>query len=754
MVSTPVPPAAPSASPADLLKYFGLTWDSGNNRWVYDHGDSSDILPLSDIPADREPDFFELLKAAISVGSLGKQFGIPFPSAYSSLGFPAQKGGTDGSVNYQLIQIAANIIDQYDADGYPTRILFDGREFYGVEDLPRLHLALDRSFRVGNTAIPYLIPPNDAPIYLQVWMVQLQLWNPHSFSPTGGISQPDAFRIRAISHTNVGVEANRFWDPITNNQTTTYYSNLSNSGTGAAMIGGPNCTQDINYDGDQNISFILGSNALFREPTYLSRVGYPSGSNSNGTPNNPDMLPSDTNAPNKPDTIVSVFFRQNADGPVLDANLPTAQTFPARTEDALGFVIGYIPGQLGGMSWGGFHRATGGPLSLELQYWISEKWWTIDRQQLALSPNYRNFGQVAFMANRVDPRTDRWGSFYLGAQANADNQIPDAFLIPFQFRSFSITTNPLPNLYRNLTLYSTNTPAVRSLISPGWIVNGNQATVNSNLATAAIGRLQRNSEVSDPFRYTDPDGVQRRGIAAYATDNSSSGWPMNSSNTTYNPTFDENSRPVVLNRPFRSVSELGNVFRGTPWRNLDFMTPESGDRVLLDLFTLEEAPEDNVVGGRVNLNLVSKPVLSALIQGAGMADSVSTISNTTANEMADEYLSFISGTESGEGYLKDRSEIVGRWVSGTSYAGIGQEMAFKLSDSQKPIYRNRHSIVASLADVGTVRTWNVLIDLIAQSGSVVNGQFIPQGESRIWECVSIDRFTAEIVARSSESVRN
>jgi hypothetical protein len=62
--------------------------------------------------------------------------------------------------------------------------------------------------------------------------------------------------------------------------------------------------------------------------------------------------------------------------------------------------------------------------------------------------------------------------------------------------------------------------------------------------------------------------------------------------------------------------------------------------------------------------------------------------------------------------------------------------------------------VASLADVGTVRTWNFLIDVVAQSGSVVNGQFIPQGEARVWECLAIDRFTARIVARSSESINN
>ncbi len=738
MVSTPVPPANPTASASDILKYFGLTWDSANNRWKYDHGDPSDILPLSDIPADREPDFVEMLKAAISVGSLGKQFGIPFPSAYSGLGFPAQKGGTDGSVNYQLIQIAANIIDQYDADGYPTRILFDGREFYGVEDLPQLHVALDRSFRVGNTKMTNFETPNGLDIFVQAWMVQLQLWNPHSsLSNNTTSSKPENFRIIANSHADLGIEANRFWDPVTKNMTTTYYSDLR-------FIGGPNCTQGIKYDGSQYISFTLSDETLFREPTYLAQAGYPSGSNANGFPNKADMLPSDSSAPNVPDCVVNVYYANNMGSPVLNPNVGLASSVAETTAQAIGFLVGYIPGQTGISSWGGYHRATGGPLSLELQYGNSGNWWTIDKQQLAVTPAGRNFGQEVYMATRVDPRSDRWGSFYLWAQANANATLTpnNAYLIPYQYRNFAITSNPSPNVYQHLTQYSgTNYNA--SSASPGWTGLG---------VAAATGRLQRNAVASDPFRYTDPDGVQRRGVAAYATDNSSAGWPMNSSNTSasYNPTYNSASRPIVLNRPFRSIAELGNVFRGTPWRNLDFMTPESGDRVLLDLFTLEEAPSDNLVGGRVNLNMVSPPVLSALLQGAGLVDGTSTIDAATAGNMALEFNNLTTGNAT----LKDRSEIVGRWVSGTTFAGPAEKMASKLATTQQPLHRNRDTIVASLADVGTVRSWNFLIDVVAQSGTVTNGQFIPQGESRVWECIAIDRFNARVVARTTENISN
>jgi hypothetical protein len=456
------------------------------------------------------------------------------------------------------------------------------------------------------------------------------------------------------------------------------------------------------------------------------------------------MSVSDAKAPNQPDTIVDVYFSQNQNNPVIDISSAPGASIPAGTAQAIGFVLGYMPGQLGGASWGGYHRATGGPLSLELQYGQGGNWWTIDKQQLSVSPIGRNYGQEAYMATRVDPRTDRWGSFYLWAQGNANATITpnNAYLVPYQFRNFSITSNPTPNTYSHLTKYPDLTSPSATLAG-GWTGGG---------PAAAPGRLQRNSVASDPFRYTDPDGVSRRGVAAYATDNSSAGWAMNSSNTSasYNPTYNSASRPIVLNRPFRSIAELGNVFRGTPWRNLDFMTPESGDRVLLDLFTLEEAPSDNLVGGRVNLNMVSRPVLSALLQGAGLVDGTSTIDAATAGNMALEFSNFISGNST----LSDRSEIVGRWVVGTTFAGPAEKMASKLASAQQPLQRNRDTIVASLADLGTVRTWNFLIDVVAQSGTVMNGQFIPQGESRVWECVAIDRFTARVVARTTENISN
>jgi hypothetical protein len=208
----------------------------------------------------------------------------------------------------------------------------------------------------------------------------------------------------------------------------------------------------------------------------------------------------------------------------------------------------------------------------------------------------------------------------------------------------------------------------------------------------------------------------------------------------------------MLNRPFRSVAELGHVFRGTPWKSLDLMTPESGDRALLDVFCLTESPDDRMVAGRVNLNTRQAPVIQALIQGVALVNGSTAITDSSmVEDMTQTLLDFTTGTGPGEGPLSDRSELIGRFVSGTTFAGAAQGMANKLAVADRPIAFNRDAIIAALSDAVTTREWNVLIDVIAQSGMVSrSGEFLPQGESRLWHSLAIDRPTATVIDQSTE----
>jgi len=70
----------------------------------------------------------------------------------------------------------------------------------------------------------------------------------------------------------------------------------------------------------------------------------------------------------------------------------------------------------------------------------------------------------------------------------------------------------------------------------------------------------------------------------------------------------------------------------------------------------------------------------------------------------------------------------------------------------------RESIARALGETVQTRTWDLLIDVIAQTGSYPpnatnfrNG-FVVQGEQRYWIHVAIDRFTGQVIDKQIEVV--
>src|SRR5207249_6279229 len=93
--------------------------------------------------------------------------------------------------------------------------------------------------------------------------------------------------------------------------------------------------------------------------------------------------------------------------------------------------------------------------------------------------------------------------------------------------------------------------------------------------------------------------------------------------------------PIMLNRPFRNVGELGYAFRDLPWKTLDFFSEKSADAGLLDIFTINDgAPvldgssPPNTIGmapptmaaGSVNLNTTQPADLQAVFAGAILSE--------------------------------------------------------------------------------------------------------------------------------------
>ena len=206
-----------------IFDTFGLSWitDNGVKKWVYNHSGTAPlavvsgattIKALSQVAAltpAREPDFVELLKAAICAGSKGKS---ACSCRLGSIQSPPEAGvwqhKYDTILDLQIIQIAANIIDQFDGDGYPTLIYFNPGlaagltppTVAGVENLPYL---------IGERIITRkIIPPTFAgnltdPITnpgVGAAFIMPNLWNPHDQNGSLGEPRPTDYRIYAESN--------------------------------------------------------------------------------------------------------------------------------------------------------------------------------------------------------------------------------------------------------------------------------------------------------------------------------------------------------------------------------------------------------------------------------------------------------------------------------------------------------------------------------------------------------------------------
>ena len=69
----------------------------------------------------------------------------------------------------------------------------------------------------------------------------------------------------------------------------------------------------------------------------------------------------------------------------------------------------------------------------------------------------------------------------------------------------------------------------------------------------------------------------------------------------------------------------------------------------------------------------------------------------------------------------------------------------------------RECVVRAFSDACQTRTWNLLIDLIAQSGRYPPNAnslagFVVEGETHYWIHVAIDRFTGQVLDKQIEVV--
>ena len=301
----------------NIRYYFGLEWDG--SYWKYVHGTNGvsgailninnsakpiDVVRLTGSNA-REPDFFELLKASINPGSIAKTSLSPAvlrDNPKGELDSAQAQYQTDASLDAAIMQIGANIIDQFDTDGFPTQIQFDltssGKyaSVYGDENLPYISQVRSGLIRLVSADPSEVGTATADPVKntgLAVLMNYPEVWNPHDWSSASsdlikqsfGQVAPTKFKIYAETPAYNGIQRGNsvyLWntnahdscdaDPaLSPGFTTKYGFSFGNNGSHAG--GELRTLSELKTEMTFTVSNDITGGPLFREPTILYRPG-------------------------------------------------------------------------------------------------------------------------------------------------------------------------------------------------------------------------------------------------------------------------------------------------------------------------------------------------------------------------------------------------------------------------------------------------------------------------------------------------
>jgi hypothetical protein len=799
--------------PGNIQKYFGLKWTSGpgsggiGGYWTYNHGApavSIGLLNLDVVGAKREPDFFELLQVAVKVGSIANT-GVYNGNGEQTQGyFPLQ----DTQVIRQILQMGANIIDCANPTQYPTQIQYldpslttsnKTRYIYGDTDLPYLYAYREIGFvtqaATGTPGGPNSdpMPPANTPTVANGQVAALMvpiIWNPYDIngpvpiSAGGGPIAPQKLRIRVFDGStwqpsSVGWQI--YGEEVTQTAHSVAFTCPPWSETSPPPVG--SIFASLTFD---NASSNFPS--LYREPTPLLQPGIPSGSS----------LVSQT--PTYKEQGVTTFI-----GFPMGTGVQRWSEMVGSPPKATTYTVNHLesPGNNGGFSYEPplaltirlEYDATGsGNWVIYQEYRENGDEGNIDipyapTTQTMITPSQGGFWDIGgppvpggggFKSGQralYDPRVDRWGtSQNLSLFYGSDTM--------FAFLDSTLTTVQ--------TARPTNTRgnSANESQSSGWVVPGQ----------LSVGMAEQNL-VNNITYYADPDQVVRRAMGAYATSTTAGnasplGLPLAiaqkgltvskplsggnelvaSYSTAKNPDQSE-SRPIILHRPYRSVAELGYVFSGTPWRNIDFFTPESGYSAILDAFCIsDDTRSDAVSAGVVDLNTRQAPVLQALLAGAYQDEDTGTsLSSLTTSAQAAQIAQLLvtrttvggnpGAVATGPQPLSNIADLVGRWWKqpagaapfdgSKAYDGFSADLG--ATSANALIERFRETTMRALSDAGQAGTWNLMIDLVAQSGrypTTAKGlpDFLVEGERHYWVHLAIDRQTGQIIDENIEVV--
>ena len=715
---------------ASIQACFGLLWDSTTGMWKYvgptGTAEQSRIKMLSEVATEhREPNFFELLQAGILSGSLAMEAHTNAGAAYNiNMNYYTIH---EKSPTLHVFRIGASIITQAQESVYPIVIEYDQSgqpwQAVGVANLPYLNMMGVLSGKSTDSS-------------LQCYMV-FGLSNPHQMPQGTSVTRPP-IRLRVKGHVTMANNYGRHTPGYARNPLNmptypySYTANLNatvmlSTAAGAGVNGfvdphailatdlatppGPGTAAGMEWT---SLPAIGGTvYAGYRLPDYIIDKTDSRSAAASEVPVLPDFWANMWFAVN---TSLANPFNcwlefQNPAGVWVPYNYHAGINNEATWfSKSPGFYAGYLEKAADVVEL----QPIDPPAGLSIFYYMKYYWETVDPRSLRFNytqprsagstPAWRNFLKSSLWSSATDAGDQIYGR--TGLQ-----------VIPYLFGL------------------------------GGW----NPASLSRNNTPPQTKGLSNGSKYA---AYADPDGVQRIADSGLfplvegdlTTTPKNSNWqgdPMALS------TDRVKDRPIVLNRPFSSVADLGYTPRDYPWRTLDFFTDKSADAGLLDIFTIEGS-DRSFTSGRVNLNSRNQTALTAVL--AGTSTDVVDASGSPVSKPAILAESLVNLTATTP--LTGRDQISTKFQSSLAAANFTTTASNK---DEQNVKTRREGITRALADVGQTRTWNLMIDVVAQAGRYPVGanatdQFVVEGERRFWLHVAIDRFTGEVVDQQIESV--
>lgn len=685
-----------------IKKYFGLDWDTTNERWNYvAQGGTiaSSIAHLEDLTSIREPDFFELLQAGIINGSLGDSsspdFALPTVHQQSKM--------------LQILTIGANLISQARTDSYPIRIACSvsgtTMEALGATRLP--YVSALTACPVAGTAVSGGIN----------WFMVPNLWDPFrdnwdiTETNVSSILTPAYLRpqVRLRVTGTVGFGGATTSPPESGSITavTSFATTIPNVDANVVFKTGVTTGNAFGRDGYGEASRMSSSDCATVPATYTTTTSPTTATsawNSVSRPARPDgSLPGTTNfiafrcsLPGNAIPVTSI-----GQNPVLILNPQFQMRMEYQSANGSWYPYSFLQGNSATTTW----------IISNLNLVTIFSMYGNNPSPPSTAPTILNSGTATLwnMTSlwraptfaKADPRSIRY---------NSQIGVVDLSKPPMAVFNAGIIGSIWPNTYAT-------PPPMWTVASPGPT-----PSPNPNPATYAQTISDNAPAMSNP----------------------------------YNEIIGTTVRPIIMNRPFRSVGEMGYGFRDQPFKTLDFSSASSPDAGLLDLFAVYEYDDaSGMRAGVVNLNsLQPAPIAAALGNTIRREDTPRVMSTGPTPTPSPQPSPLITSAA---------TAVAGSIVAQTSAtpivnrANLTRLVANETGLGASVQKTQRESIPRALGEIGQTRTWNLMIDLIAQSGRyppTATGltDFIVQGEKRYWLHVAIDRFSGKVVDQQVEAV--